>query len=297
MSTQPFGVYLLGNDPMSEWLEAVLRSLRRWEPDTPVMLIPFDKRLRRTRKLARAMNVDIWDDPSFPVLDDVGRRFYPNYVKATHAFRKFAIFWGPFDRFLFLDADMVVLGPYLSDLLRIFDTAAIDLLYWDADLSWVYADPELRDRMVREHGSRGFNTGTLLSRSGLISLDDVLALAPRALAVRAGLAEAFEQPLINFISDHKKLKVRAMWELSQEFSLTIWRRCQIEQRGDSYWQPCEDGLRRLPFLHWSGARLPHIEHEEVFLSCRLHGQPRWWALAYRCGWRCAKVLLRHRRTT
>jgi len=61
-SPAPRGVYMLGNDRVVDYLEALFISLRQHSPDLPARLIPYNAQLTRTSEGAKlAVDVTDWD--------------------------------------------------------------------------------------------------------------------------------------------------------------------------------------------------------------------------------------------
>jgi len=72
MSHQSRGVYFLANDTYLEWAIALLESIRAWNPDLPLCLIPFDERADRLIGLTSTYAFSVWDDSSLQDLDAMG---------------------------------------------------------------------------------------------------------------------------------------------------------------------------------------------------------------------------------
>lgn len=281
---EPEGLVCLADGAVAEWFTAFGRSLRRYLPDLPVALIPFRERSKELERMARDFDFSIWEPDMLGELDELGRRFYPDHSIAPSCFRKLACFWGPFDRFVYLDVDVVVLGRGLMDLLAAFRRGALDLAFYNGDLDQVYKPGTLR-RALERKGAQGFNTGFLISRRGLLDRSRMYRLAEEALGLRDHLTDCYEQPFLNFIADRSGWSVQPAVELVPRLAPITWCKIEIERRGDRYFQHWEGELRELPFVHWAGSRLPAIEHPDLFLRFRTMGDPwperalhrlRWW---------------------
>jgi hypothetical protein len=129
-------VYTLANDTVLHQLVALLHSLQANAGAWPVCVIPYDDRVDGvTRELARHPGVTLWEDAE--VLgrwDDFAARAWHTHPTAPalwrarrepgglHRFgvhRRFAAFDGPFERFVYLDADVLVfasLAPFFDEL-------------------------------------------------------------------------------------------------------------------------------------------------------------------------------------
>lgn len=87
-----FGIYIKTFKPDYHLAKALIASLRRYCKDVPIIVIPDDGFAAST----------IWGERTL-VLDDNFARSLTGYYK------KLWVFLGPFDRFLYLDADMLCL--------------------------------------------------------------------------------------------------------------------------------------------------------------------------------------------
>ncbi|MBW4605249.1 MAG: sugar transferase [Calothrix sp. FI2-JRJ7] len=121
------GIYILANDVVYDQLIALLNSIEvHAGKDYPICILPYDDKLERVKEeAAKRSNLEIFDDKSIIELwdnfvYDVWQT-HPNafktwsergisgiYRMGTH--RRFCAFDGRFDRFIYLDADTLVLN-------------------------------------------------------------------------------------------------------------------------------------------------------------------------------------------
>lgn len=105
------GVYFSANDAVYDWAIAFLNSFREFNPDLRLLLIPFNEECDRLLKLQDTYNFEIYTDPSFERLEAIGKAFELGHTPTgPYWFRRYAAFWGPCDRFMYLDARQVVLA-------------------------------------------------------------------------------------------------------------------------------------------------------------------------------------------
>lgn len=255
----PWGCYTLANDLVLDWTLALLASLRRFAPDLPVVVIPFDDRQAELTGHIDRFGHRYLESPEIGRLHELGRRLYPADDFSARGFRKLAAFSGPFERFLFLDTDVLALGP-LDDLLEAIATAPADLVYFDTDVEQVFRPGPLRRALESRHELVGFNAGLFASRSGLLDSDRLAScLTDLDTDWTADLVPNAEQPFLNLYS------LRAGWRLARASEIvpdacsTCWAAAgRLEFDGYSYrlrssgrW----DEGRRMRFAHWAGFRL------------------------------------------
>ncbi len=144
------GIYILANDVVYEQLVALLNSIEaNIGKDYPICILPYDEQLERVREeIKNRSNVEIFADTAVIKLwdnfvEDVWKA-HPHAlqtweekgIKGIHrhgVHRRFCAFDGPFDRFIYLDADILVLNSldYIFKQLDRNDFVVYDFQYTD----------------------------------------------------------------------------------------------------------------------------------------------------------------------
>jgi hypothetical protein len=170
------GICTLGNDVVFDQIVALLNSIEvNQGKDTPVCIYPYDDRLERlSKEVAKRPNVTIYDDQaSIDRWDNFvkaawdtctsAKKLWPNSYHRFGTHRRYGAFDGPFDRFVYMDADTLLLKP----LDRVFQQLeSDDFVVFDfqhKDLSHVYITDQAvvqrvfpGDRVNREIFCSGF---------------------------------------------------------------------------------------------------------------------------------------------
>jgi len=228
------------------------------------VVIPYDERVSGLERLCRQQRVQIMDSPTLGELDRLERLLWPGAV-ATGRLRKLAVFWGPLDRFFYLDADVVILGA-LEHLFCVFDDAEADVLYTDADLDWVFGPGPLREAMSAA-GTPGFNTGAFAARRGLVTRDDVRSLVPELARHRSELATRGDQPLINYCCLRNGARLLRFSEASPGVAFSCWAGVEGVHRSPYCGSHVDDDGRWVPLLHWAGFdRRPEMPYAYIGLT-------------------------------
>jgi hypothetical protein len=127
---QPFGIYTLGNDGVYDQLVALINSIERnVSREIPICIIPFDDNLSRTQQFVshrpqvslfaddtaiaewEQFALDVWAaHPQTPLVKRAGSSC-PKWYKKTQLMRKLCAFDGPFEQFVFYDADSLAMQP------------------------------------------------------------------------------------------------------------------------------------------------------------------------------------------
>ena len=76
-ATADRGIYVLGTDAVLQWSLALLASLRRHEPDIPVIAIPFDRQTARFDRAVARYSANLWkDEEHLRAWDSIGSTFF-----------------------------------------------------------------------------------------------------------------------------------------------------------------------------------------------------------------------------
>ncbi len=258
------GVYFSANDVVYDWAIAFLNSYRTFNPDLRLILIPFNNQCDRLLKLQDTYNFEIYTDPSFERLEAIGKAFELGHTPTgPYWFRRYAAFWGPCDRFMYLDARQVVLAD-LKPIIQALDDYDFDLLHFDCAINQVYEPGELRRQLLRQGKARGFNSGRWAARKGLFTLEEFEQLATDAIKVRDQLnPRNTDQAFINYCCDLKPVCYGHVAEVLGGICQSSWANQpgQIYQINSKYYLWHYGGLdhrKQLVLLHWAGYKLSLI---------------------------------------
>ncbi len=271
------GIYCLANDKVLDWMIAFLESLRYYESDISLIVIPFDDNVEQLTRLAQKYRFTFLQDGALEELDQIGATFPPYKYAGAHMFRKFAAFWGPFDHFLFLDLDIVILAG-LQELLHSYLSSPCNFVCFDCDIEQAYRPGALRDRMISEYSTHGFNAGAFMSSKGVFTLDSVKASAVEAASVKESFAEAGDQPFFNYCVDTIRLHAKDVTEIAPDVSSCAWAALRSVRETASGFRVMDRRSphynKRLLFIHWAGFKCnPYMPNRHTFIQRRMQGCP------------------------
>jgi hypothetical protein len=274
------GVICLANDGIVDGLIALCESLRTHSPKLPLTVVPFDANLSRTRHVVSSYGYDLYDDPSLDAMDSLGKRYWRGETWRPHSMRKLCAFWGPYENFLFLDADIVVLRP-LEPYFEAFRESTAELMYFSTDLSMVYRG-SLLQTMV-ERGAVGFQTGVFMSRRGALTEDSLSTLMAECEAQRDGFVDVLEQTFLNYAVDTVGLrKLDAHSAVSD--AVDAWAGMRLKRTADGFVLAdarTPDSGRPVTLIHWGGYALgPFMPYRRIFLRYRLANPTSWQRIAF-----------------
>lgn len=265
------GVYCLANDGVVDWMVALLASLRTAAPELPVIVIPYDDRISRLSALRHVHPFEFWDDrESLEHLDAVGSAVN---LRTRHTFRKIAAFWGPFERFIFLDSDIIV-SRGIDEALGALH--APGFLCGDIDMDQVFVPSGLRREIEGSGRTCGFNTGFFASTRDALPRETVLQAAAESDGARPSfVSSAQEQPFLNWCVWASGLPVSPLADAVRDTSTYTGAlrrpiRCSSDGEIRVLDASSDDYGRRMLVVHWAGFRCTsQMPNRRLFLRYRL----------------------------
>jgi len=205
------GICTLGNDVVYDQLLALLNSIDAiLGPETPVCVFPFDDRLERVKaEVEHRPNVFIYDDlESIQRWDNFMLEAQPQRLNRKHrlygAHRRFCAFDGPFDEFIYMDADTLAMNSLdrIFEKLQHYDWVVYDFQFLDPTKVYNIKSPKLLQVFEQKRiDSEIFCSGFYGAKKGLFQSEIRNELIAH---LQQGESEvlyegAGEQPLINYM--------------------------------------------------------------------------------------------------
>jgi hypothetical protein len=194
------GVYFLANDRIIDLVIAFLNSFRKHNPTMPLCLIPFDANVDRVVGLRATYDFSVFSNAdALKRCDEIGVRLSHRF---SGLFRKFALWEGDFDEFLYIDADTIVLEAvdFVFDFLSEYDflTSHSDI---PAIRKYVWRDSVYKTRaLTTTQINYAANMGFLCSRKSALTLNRVDAKLPAAVEISPHMETRYlEQPFLNYM--------------------------------------------------------------------------------------------------
>ncbi len=250
------GVYIVASDKVADNAIALLSSLRLYDPDIPVFLIPFSQDSAKvTQQLADPYNVQLFPDLELieSLTERISEIFPRDFLALPNKMRKLAAWFGPLDEFLYIDTDILFFSP-VSDTLVYLDQA--DFIWCDyhykRGLEDVFSDVVPTQSIFSEEALKDvFNSGLWGSKKSALSLETLYEVLKECAAHQEYFdfsSGTTDQPIMNYLvlkTIHRRLNIAranpsepGSWGGSLHF----------EQRGHVLF----DGNHPLRYLHWAG---------------------------------------------
>jgi hypothetical protein len=244
-----YGIAIIANDRVIDWLLPFLESYIATNAAIPLYLIPYDDNIARTRRAAKVFGVEIAELDNAE-LDALAKRLYPFNPNHRHRLRKLLALALPLDEVIYLDVDTIMLRDFHDVLGHVGagETEFLVACYCD---DYIYNAKHKNYDFLRDAFS--FNDGFFVTSRNVLSLQDFYDVIAKdekifhTVRQRGGL---FAQPLTNFVVHRLGLKVGALPEYVPGAS------------GDSFYKaekvifapdgPLDVHGNRIYFCHWPG---------------------------------------------
>lgn len=255
------GIYITANDRVSEQAIALISSIRFYDKDTPIILIPYDDQYQEIAQLLLDyygvklyQNLQLIERLSQKLADIFGEDFFTN----PNRFRKYACWFGELDEFLYVDTDVIVFEKIIDNLKYLTDYDFICCDYQHNEGTRYIFTPTVREKGVFGDSELKdvFNSGFWASKKKLISekyLYDIWAECAKHPEYFDFAQKVSDQPLLNYmILKHIKRRINLVrtpipgagnWAGSSRF----------QRQGNVLVDPLVD--QPLKYLHWAGIRL------------------------------------------
>lgn len=266
------GIYIIANDKVTEQAIALLKSIRFYDPDVPVVMIPYDETYQKVADiLGDKFGVTVYEDLDFikrlsQKLQDI---FGGQFFARPNQFRKQACWFGPFDEFLYIDTDIVVFEKIIDNLnyLQEQDFICCDYQH-KGGITNVFTPQVIENQVFTPEELKSiFNGGFWAAKKGVISEQDLYD----SFAECAAHPEYFDfskktsdQPIINYMI---LKRVQRRFNIVQRPSKAAgsWAGTNKFQPMEGYKLFDPDNNQPLQYLHWAGIRIePGCPYWEIW---------------------------------
>lgn len=251
------GVYIVANDRVFDQAIALLSSLRLQDQQTPVFMIPFNDDYQNVwQVLKHNFDVQLFPDLSFleKLTQDIADIFPRDFLKLPNKMRKLAVWFGPLDKFVYIDTDILLFEPIQSTLsyLQEADFICCDFHHKGRGLADVFS-PLVKEQLIFSEAELKdvFNSGFWGSYNQAFSYVEMLNLLRECASHREYFdfsSGTTDQPIINYL---------VLKQIEHRLNLTKVNANEPGSWGGSpHFQEKEhilyDGDTRLRYLHWAG---------------------------------------------
>jgi hypothetical protein len=253
-SSKSFGIAIVANDKVADWLLPFLESYAATNAATPLYIIPYDDNLSLTRRAADLYGAHIATEDSRE-LDALATRLYPLYPSHRRRLRKFLSLALPLDEVLYVDVDTILFGD-MRVMAGKLERGKVEFIMASSSDDYVYNKNRKKYDFLRE--ARLFNDGFFVTSKDILSLGDFYDVIAKDEAIFHAVRKRgmlFAQPLSNFVTHRRALKIASISECVKGASDESFYKAKgvtFDAHG-----PIDGWGKRIMFAHWAGAvRLP-----------------------------------------
>lgn len=277
------GIYIVANDRVMENAIALMNSIRCYNQQVPVFMIPFNDEYHQVfKKLNHLHGVQLF--PNLELIEEltqqVGSIFDRDFLKLPNKMRKLAVWFGPLDEFLYIDTDIIVFEDIAANLnyLSEVDFFCCDYHHRGEKLRNIFSPVILEQNIFTQADLEDvFNSGFWASKTEVITLEQLY----QTLGECSQHREYFDftqgvtdQPILNYLVLKRIAKRGNLVKLS-EGNVGSWAGSKHFREQDHI---LYDGDKPLKYLHWAGTSLkPGENYWNIWEHYRyLHEpKPKW----------------------
>lgn len=212
------GICTLGNDIVFDQLVALLNSIEVFlGSEIPVCIYPFDEQTQRiSQEIAKRPNVFLYDNQeNIQRWDQFMLQASPASMTRKYRIygghRRFCAFDEPFDRFIYLDADTLVMNSldFIWKKLDEYDGIVYDFQFKHPDKVYNVQSPKLTQIFTPEQLEKQmFCSGFYASKKGLFDENKIAQLVSYLQGgEREILYPTGDQPVVNYMFMRSGLKI------------------------------------------------------------------------------------------
>jgi hypothetical protein len=246
-----YGVAIVANDKIADWLLPFLESYRATNAATPLYLIPYDDNIALTRRAAEIYGANLVIQDSSE-LDALASRLYPLFPGHRRRLRKFLSLALPLDEVLYIDVDTIL----FRDVREVFgrlEPGKTDFIMASTSEEYVYNKKREKYDFLRD--VRLFNDGFFVTSKEILSLQhfyDVIAEDEKIFHAVRKHGMLFAQPVTNFVAHRRGLKIASLNEcVAGASDESFYKATNVSFDADG--GPLDWAGRRIFFAHWAGA--------------------------------------------
>ncbi len=252
------GVYFIANDKVIELTIAFLNSFRKFNPKISLCLIPFRDDVSEISRLKEKYNFSIYSDIEILNLcDSMSEKFHSNTI--GH-YRKLAIWEGPFDEFVYIDIDMLVLKniDFAFKLLDHYNfiTSCSNL---ESEEKWVWKDSIYQTDLLNDEQIKyAANTGFIVSSKHAITIEEIKEKLKDAVKLAPHMElKCMDQPFINYLIVTSNIKYTSLFSLMNstlfpENYIEFWAGIKRKNMKNGFITYYKGKPHDIFLIHWAG---------------------------------------------
>jgi hypothetical protein len=262
------GIYIVGNDRVIDNAIALLNSIRRYDQEVPVYLIPFNDDYQQIAEILTTVhNVQIFPDLQLltQFTQHIGEVFPQDFLALPNKMRKLVAWFGPLDEFIYIDTDIIVFEKIADNLDKLakFDFLCCDYHHKNEGLRNVFSPIVKEQKIFTEVQLQDvFNSGFFASKKGTIT-EQTMENTLRECATHKEYFDfscgVTDQPVLNYLI-LKLINKRCNLVRTPDGEAGSWAGSPHFQEKDFILYdrvatPGEYRTKKLKYVHWAGMKM------------------------------------------
>ena len=254
------GIYIVANDKVLENAIALLNSIRLYDSDITIYLIPFNDNYHQVaNKLGKLHNVKVFPDLELieTFTQKIGEIFDRDFLTLPNKMRKLVVWFGSLDEFIYIDTDIVVFEKIADNLDKLakVDFFCCDYHHANDQLKNIFSPLVQQQNLFTENQLADvFNSGFWGSRKGIFTEEQMIAKLQECASHREYFdftQGVTDQPILNYL---------VLTLIEKRDNLV-----KIPGGGPGSWGGSPnftekdfilyDQGKRLKYLHWAGIKM------------------------------------------
>jgi len=246
-----YGIAIVGNDKIIDWLVPFLESYRETNASLPLYLIPYDDNVARTRRAAEIYGAHFIEEEPVEI-DRLAKELYPGIFNTNRRrLRKLQALALDLDEVAYVDVDVILFRDFRPIFGRL-ESGKREFIVASPSFEYVYnerrsAYPFLADALL-------FNDGFWVTSNKFLSLSDFLNTMANDAAIFHDVrkrGQLFAQPLVNFVTHRRGVKIALLRDVVENASHESFYKAPGVGFVDG--KPVDPDGREIYFAHWAGA--------------------------------------------
>lgn len=246
-----YGVAIVGNDKIIDWLLPFLESYLDTNASLPLYLIPYDDNVAMTRRAADIYGATyIGEEPR--EIDRLSQELYPGIFNANRRrLRKLQALALPLDEVAYVDVDVILFRDF-TPIFGKLEEGKREFIVASPSFEYVYNDnrakyPFLNDVLL-------FNDGFWVTSNKYLKLSDFIDTIRDDAAIFHDVrkrGQLFAQPLVNFVTHRRGVKIELLPNVVEGASHeSFYKAPGVGFRNG---KPVDYEGKEIYFAHWAGA--------------------------------------------
>ena len=246
-----YGVAIVGNDKIIDWLVPFLESYRETNASLPLYLIPYDDNVTRTRRATEVYGAHFIEEEPVEI-DRLAKELYPGIFNSNRRrLRKLQALSLDLDEVAYVDVDVILFRDFTPIFGRL-EAGKSEFIVASPSFEYVYNErrseyPFLADALL-------FNDGFWVTSNRFLSLSNFIDTMANDAAIFHDVrkrGQLFAQPLVNFVTHRRGVKIALLRDLVENASHESFYKAPGISFVDG--KPVDPDGREIYFAHWAGA--------------------------------------------